>query len=73
MLHSRILKNKISCIHKRALKTVYSHDKSSANKFLEKGAFKCQFHKMVKHTQTIRRQFADELFECAWPFCETGL
>ena len=26
--------------------------------------FQCQFHKMVKHTQTIRRQFADELFEC---------
>ena len=21
-------------------------------------------HKMVKHTQTIDRQFADELFEC---------
>ena len=26
--------------------------------------FKQQPHKMVKHTQTIRRQFADELFEC---------
>ena len=26
--------------------------------------FKHQSHKMVKHTQTIRRQFADELFEC---------
>ena len=25
---------------------------------------KCQSHKMVKHTQTIRRQFDDELFEC---------
>ena len=23
-----------------------------------------QTHKMVKHTQTIRRQIADELFEC---------
>ena len=23
-----------------------------------------QPHKMVKHTQTIRRQFADDLFEC---------
>ena len=21
---------------------------------------------MAKHTQTIRRQFADELFECVW-------
>ena len=27
---------------------------------------------MVKHTQTIRRRFADELFECVWPFCEIG-
>ena len=27
--------------------------------------FKCQSHKMVKHTQTIRRQSADELLECA--------
>ena len=27
---------------------------------------------MVKHTQTIRRQIADELFECVRPFCEIG-
>ena len=27
---------------------------------------------MVKHTQTILRQIADELFEYAWPFCEIG-
>ena len=27
---------------------------------------------MDKHTQTIRRQIADELFECVWPFCEIG-
>ena len=27
---------------------------------------------MVKHTQTIRRQTADELFERVWPFCEIG-
>ena len=27
---------------------------------------------MVKHTQTIRRQFADDLFKCVWPFCEVG-
>ena len=25
---------------------------------------------MVKHTQTIRRQFADGLFKYVWPFCE---
>ena len=24
---------------------------------------------MAKHTQKIRRQFADKLFECVWPFC----
>ena len=24
---------------------------------------------MVKHIQTIRGQFADEFFECVWPFC----
>ena len=27
---------------------------------------------MVKHTQTIRRQFAEELFKCVWPFCWIG-
>ena len=27
---------------------------------------------MVKHTQTIRRQIAEELFECVWSFCEIG-
>ena len=31
--------------------------------------FQRQFYKMVKHTQTIRRQIADELFESVWPFC----
>ena len=31
-----------------------------------------QSHKIVKHTQTIRRQFVDELFESVWPFCEIG-
>ena len=33
--------------------------------------FKRQFH-MFKQTKTIRRQIADELFECVWPFCEIG-
>ena len=23
---------------------------------------------MVKHTQKVRRQITDELFECVWPF-----
>ena len=27
---------------------------------------------MVKHTQTIRREIADELFECVWPFYGIG-
>ena len=27
---------------------------------------------MVKHTQTIRRQIVDELFQCVWPFCGIG-
>ena len=27
---------------------------------------------MVKHTQTNRRQIADDLFECLWPFCGIG-
>ena len=27
---------------------------------------------MVKHTHTIRQQFADKLFECVWPFCGIG-
>ena len=34
--------------------------------------FRLQFHKMIKDTQTIRPQFADELFECVWPFCGIG-
>ena len=34
---------------------------------------KCQPYKMVSHTQTIRRQFADKLFECVWPFCGVGV
>ena len=29
-------------------------------------------HKMVRHPHTIRRQFADELFEGVWPFCDIG-
>ena len=27
---------------------------------------------MVKHTQTIRQQFADKLFESVWPFYGVG-
>ena len=33
---------------------------------------KRQSHKKAKHTQTIRRQIPDELFECVWLFCEIG-
>ena len=35
--------------------------------------FKRQPHKMVKHTQVIRRNSADELFECVWRFCGLAL
>ena len=28
---------------------------------------------MAKHTQTIHRQFADELFECVWSFLGLAL
>ena len=28
--------------------------------------------KMVKHTQTVHRQFANELFEYVWPFYGVG-
>ena len=34
--------------------------------------FKHQFHKMDKHTQKIRRQIAEELFECVWLFYGIG-
>ena len=34
--------------------------------------FKRQPHKMVKHTQTICWEIADELFECVSPFCRVG-
>ena len=34
--------------------------------------FKRQINKVAKHTQTIRRQFADELFKYVWPFCGIG-
>ena len=34
--------------------------------------FERQSHKMVKHTQTIRRQIGNELLEYVWPFCGIG-
>ena len=33
---------------------------------------KRQLHELVKHTQTIGREIADELFECVWPLCGIG-
>ena len=45
---------------------------TSRNGIIHFEPFKCQFLKMVKHTQTIRRQFADKFFECVWPFCRIG-
>ena len=35
-------------------------------------SFERRPHKMLKDTQTIRRQFGSELFECVWPFCGVG-
>ena len=37
-----------------------------------KSVQKLQPNKVVKHTQTIRWQFADELFEFVWLFCGVG-
>ena len=34
--------------------------------------FKRQPSKLVKYTQTIRRQIDDELFECVQSFCWPG-
>ena len=36
-------------------------------------SLKRQPHKMVKHTETIRRQTADKLFEYVWPFCRVDI
>ena len=33
-------------------------------KFKSEKSIKRKSHKMVKHTQTVRRQIAEELFEC---------
>ena len=38
----------------------------------KKEQFKRKSHKIVEHAQTIRREIADELFECVWPLCEIG-
>ena len=37
--------------------------------FSKISAFKRQPRKIVKHNQTIRRQIADELFECLTILC----
>ena len=29
--------------------------------------------KMVKQNMAIRRQIANELFKCVWPFCKVGI
>ena len=50
------------------LSSLYSTFKSKISTYSNK-PFKRQPHKMVKHTQTIRQQFANKLFEYVWPFC----
>ena len=44
----------------------------SSFRFWDIYSFTPQSHRMVKHTQTIRLQIADELFKCVWTFCEIG-
>ena len=49
----KLLKSYQFCMDLRARFILYKTD-----------LFLTQSHKMVKHTQTIRRQFSDELLEC---------
>ena len=48
------------------------HSVTTTTLYTDYACIKRQFHKMVKHTQTIRREISDELFECVWSFCEIG-
>ena len=64
-------------IYELDLRFFHRSDNRSDYFFLVTGRFwpfKRQPHKMVKHTQTIRRQIAYDLFECVWPsnICEWG-
>ena len=57
MLHSRTLNNKINCIHKRALRTIYSDYNSSFNELLDKkGSF-------TIHQRNFRN-LAIEIYKC---------
>ena len=40
--------------------------------FLFPDGWSLTLQEMVKPTQIIRREIADELFECVWPFCGIG-
>ena len=55
-----------------ALKKLIASIESSCLLFYS-WTFRRQSHKMVKYTQTIYRQFADDMFECVWPFCKIGV
>ena len=48
------------------------HSVTTTTLYTDYACIKRQFHKMVKHTQTIRREISDELFECVWSFCGIG-
>ena len=56
---------KVPCY--RLLKFFFPYRKKVAQSVTS--PFKRQPHKMVKFTQTIRRQIAGELFECVRAFC----
>ena len=52
-----------NCSGQLVMKAIADRDEKK-NYFITVGQlFRRQFHKMVTHTQTIRRQIADELFE----------
>ena len=48
------------------------HSVTTTTLYTDYACIKRQFHKMVKHTQTIRREISDELFECVGSFCGIG-
>ena len=50
-----------------ALKVKWENDSNIVQNYNDY-PFKRQHNKIVRHTETIRRQTAAELFECVWPF-----
>ena len=59
-----ILLNTRHVMHKDDMKQHSNSKKEQIQKLYLSESFEHQIYKMVRHTQTIRRQTADELFEC---------